>query len=95
MTAVAICARNFIGIVIIAMPAESCVVRVAIDTEAVLHTDWRRGIRTEQHIGGGSFLAALDTTGVIARRAVAGLALQLTVSEWSVRVSRVAVRALK
>jgi hypothetical protein len=39
MTAVAICARNFIGIVIIAMPAESCVVYVAIDTETILRAD--------------------------------------------------------
>jgi len=85
-------ARYFIHIVVIAMPAEAGVRRMTIQARAVLNLDRGRRIRAEIDSRGRPFLAATNTTRVIAGRPVARFALQLAVAERAVRVSRIGVR---
>ena len=91
MAGVAISAGDFVHVMIVAVPAKARVGRVAIKAEVILSVDRRCGVRAEYGIGRGALLAASYASCMISGRPVTGFTLQLAVTEWSVRVSRICV----
>lgn len=84
----AVGARDVIHVVVVAVPAKAGVSLMTIQAEVVLYSDRRRNGRAEVGTGWRAFLATTYAAGVVARRTVAGLTLQLAVTEWTVRVRR-------
>ena len=95
MAGVAICARNIVTVMLVAVPAEARIGCVAIQAETILQVDRRSGVRAEYGIGRRALLATPHAFCVISRRSVTGFALQLTVTEGSVRVSWVRMWSLE
>jgi len=93
MTRMAVRTRDIVHVVVITVPAEAGVRLVTIQAQAILYIDWCRGARAEYSPGRRALLPAPHPSRVIARWAVACLALQLPVTEWSVRISRVGMSA--
>ena len=95
MARVAIRASNIVAVMLVAVPAEARIGRVAIQTKAVLSINGCRGFRTENGVGSGPFLAAPYACGVLSRWSVTSFALQLAVTERSAWVSRVRMWSLE
>lgn len=95
MAGVAICARDLIDVVVVAVPAESCIGCMAIHALSILGVDRRRRVLPENGTGSGAFLAAAHSSGMVARGAMTGFALQLAMAEWSIRIRRVRVSPLE
>ena len=92
MARMAIGAGNFVDVVVVAVPAKAGICCVTIHAESVLGVDRCRRVLAEDSAGSGAFLAAAHASGMIAGWSVAGFALQLAMTERSVRVGRVGVR---
>jgi len=95
MARVAIRARDFVDVMVVAVPAESRIRSMAIHTLTVLGVDWRRGVLAEYGARGGALFATPYPSGMIAGWSMAGFALQLAVSERPVRISRVCMCTLE
>jgi len=95
MARMAVCACKIIEIVFIPVPAKAGIGGMAIDAQTVLNVDRCRRTGAENRAGRSAFLAATNATGVITGRAVAGLALQLAVTEGAVWISRIGVCTAK
>jgi len=95
MARMAIGAGNFVDVVVVAVPAKARICCVTIHAESVLGVDRCRRVLAEDSAGSGAFLAAAYPPGMIPGWSVAGFALQLAVTERSVRVRRVGVRSFK
>jgi hypothetical protein len=91
----AIRARDIVEVMIVAVPAKARVRRVAIHAETVLGVDRRRRVRSEDRAWRRPVLSTAYSPGMISRWAVAGFALQLAMTERSVRVCWIGVRTLE
>jgi hypothetical protein len=87
---VAVCAGHIVVVMAAAVPAEPGICLVAVHAKSVLLRDRRCSIRPEIY-GRRSFLAPSYSSGVIARRTMAGLALQLSMAKRTARVARYGV----
>jgi len=92
MTRVAVCTRNVIHVVVVAMPAKTRIGCMTIQAKAVLHIDGRAAALAKNCAWRRSLLAATNASRVITRRSVTGFALQLAVSERTVGIRRYRVR---
>ena len=86
----AVGAGHVVVVMAAAVPAEPGICLVAVHAESVLLRDRRCSIRSEIY-GRRSFLATSHASGVIARRTMAGLALQLSMAKRTARVARYGV----
>ena len=68
---------------------------MAIQAESILQVDRCSGVSAEYGIGRRALLATPYAFGMIPRRPVTSFALQLAVTEWSVRVSRICMWSLE
>jgi len=89
MTGVAVRTRDIVYVVVITVPAEAGVRLVTFQAQAILYIDWCHRARAEYSPGRRALLPAPHPSRVVTGWAVAGLALQLPVTERSVRISRV------
>lgn len=83
---VAISTGDGVGIMSAAVPGKARLRQVAIHAVGVLFGDWRSGVGSEYH-NRWTFLAATNASGMITAGAVAGFALQLTVTERGVGIT--------
>jgi len=95
MARVAVGAGNLVDVMIVAVPAKARIRSVAIHAEAVPGVDRCGRTLSEDGARSGALLTAAYSPGVIAGRSMAGLALQLAVSERPVRVCRVCMCTLE
>lgn len=95
MAGVAICARDLIDVVVVAVPAKTRIGRMAIDALSILGVDRSRRVLPENSTRSGAFLAAPNSACMVSRRAMTGFALQLAVAKGSIRIGRVRVSALE
>ncbi len=95
MAGVTICARDLIDVVVVAVPAETCIGRVTVHAPGILGVDRRRRVLPENGTGSGAFLTAAHASGMIAGRPVTGLALQLAMAEGSIRIRWIRVSSLE
>ncbi len=95
VTGMAIGAGDVIHIMIIAMPAEAGVTVVATDARTILVVYRRRRARSEIDRNWWALLAASNPASMIATGSMAGLALQLAVTERTIRIRWVGMRAAK
>ena len=95
MAGVAICARDLVDVVVVAVPAKTRIGRVAVHAQGILGIDRRRRVLPENSTGSGAFLAAPNSACMVSRRAMTGFALKLAVAEWSIRIGRVRVSPLE
>jgi len=91
----AIRAGNFVDVMIVAVPAKARVRGVAIHAEAVLGVDRCGRTLSEDGARSGTLFATPYPSGMIAGWSMAGFALQLAVTEWPVRISRVCMCTLE
>ena len=89
-----ICTRDSVVVMTAAVPRETRVTLVAIDAQGVLFDDRRFRVRAKPD-DRWAFLATSYSAGVFVARPVTGLALQLAVAEWRVRIAGHAVLAAK
>ena len=95
MAGVAICARYLIDVVVVAVPAETRIRCMAIDALGILGVDRSRRVLPENSTRSGPFLTAANSACMVARGAMTGFALQLSVPKGSIRIGRVRVSPLE
>ena len=95
MARVTVCASDLVDVMIVAVPAESCVRRMAIHAHTVLGIDRSRGVRSEHGTRKGALFAAPYPSCMIARWSVAGFTLQLAMTKRPVRIIRVRMCTLE
>lgn len=95
MTIMAVGAGDLVHIVVVAVPAKPGVGLMAIHAEVVLHVDRRAAALAKYRAWRRPLLATPYAAGVVTRRTVAGLTLQLAMTERTIRVGGYGMSAAK